>query len=45
LLPSGTRRRLWSAELERMRREQRVSGSLTFGALVEAYLEQHEVDR
>jgi integrase len=31
-------------ELERMRREQRISGSLTFGELVEAYLEQHEVD-
>jgi integrase len=31
-------------ELERMRREHRVSGSLTFAELVQAYLEQHEVD-
>ncbi len=31
-------------ELERLRREQRVSGSLTVAELVEAYLEQHDVD-
>ncbi len=31
-------------ELERLRREQRVAGSLTLGELVEAYLAQHDVD-
>ena len=31
-------------ELERLRREQRVSRSLTVAELVEAYLEQHDVD-
>jgi hypothetical protein len=31
-------------ELERLRREQRVARSLTFGELVEAYLAQHDVD-
>ena len=31
-------------ELERLRREQRVSRSLTLAELVEAYLEQHDVD-
>jgi integrase len=31
-------------ELERLRREQRVASSLTLGQLVEAYLEQHDVD-
>ena len=32
-------------ELERLRREQRVSRSLTLAELVEAYLAQHDVDR
>ena len=31
-------------ELERLRREQRVARSLTLAELVEAYLEQHDVD-
>jgi hypothetical protein len=31
-------------ELERLLREQRVSRSLTLAELVEAYLEQHDVD-
>src|SRR6266581_6713123 len=31
-------------ELERLRREQRVSRSLTVAELVEAYLQQHDVD-
>jgi integrase len=31
-------------DLERLRREQRVSRSLTVAELVEAYLEQHDVD-
>jgi integrase len=31
-------------ELERLRREQRVSRSLTLAELVEAYLEQHDVE-
>src|SRR6266511_5974849 len=31
-------------ELERLRREKRVSGSLTLAELVDAYLEQHDVD-
>jgi integrase len=31
-------------ELERLRREQRVARSLTVAELVEAYLEQHDVD-
>jgi integrase len=31
-------------ELERLRREQRVSRSLTLAELVDAYLEQHDVD-
>ncbi len=31
-------------ELERLRRERRVSRSLTLAELVEAYLEQHDVD-
>src|SRR6266508_3960775 len=31
-------------ELDRLRREQRVSRSLTVAELVEAYLEQHDVD-
>jgi hypothetical protein len=31
-------------ELERLRREQQVASSLTLVELVEAYLEQHEVD-
>jgi integrase len=43
LLRSGTRRRL-ERELERLRRERRVSRSLTVAELVEAYLEQHDVD-
>src|SRR6266498_3068820 len=32
-------------ELERLRRERRVSRSLTLGELVEAYLAQHDVDQ
>ena len=35
--------RHWS-ELERLRREQRISRSLTLAELVEAYLAQHDVD-
>jgi hypothetical protein len=32
-------------ELERLRRERRVSRSLTLGELIEVYLEQHDVEQ
>ena len=44
LLRSGTRRRLLERELERLRREQRISRSLTVAELVDVYLAQHDVE-
>ncbi|HEY3205731.1 MAG TPA: hypothetical protein VGJ58_02150 [Gaiellaceae bacterium] len=44
LLPSRRRRRLWSGSWNGLRRERRVSRSLTVAELVEAYPEQHDVD-